>query len=152
MRRLLYVGVAVLLISVLGVVFWLYFKAGLRQYIQAKQAIDRLSADKISQARSDFFAENVDGSYGGILAGVWSDRVWIWGRRGLIGLTYDEYSVYSFFLFCQPGLVADMNEGGQMFVDRVVYKSSDEWAKRMKVGGYVAATVTKDGMGVILTT
>jgi len=145
MKRWIYVGgVAILILSIIA---WAYFRSGIREYLGARAAIQRLSIEKQAMAESDFFAEGDEDKYGGILAGTFADRVWIWGKRGLRGFKIDQYSVYSFFSLCRPGLIQKIQEGGGMTVDREVYPTATEWRAHVKVGDFVTAMITKEDMG-----
>jgi len=124
--------VVIVLVLFAGTFTWLYSKVGLKEYIGATIAIKNLPEDKIDKAKDDFLSPFDANLYGGILAGFWGGKVWVWGKSGLKPFVTDQYSVYSFFSVCKPGLFQNMKDGGvyrsrQVFIN-ILYLSRLERA------------------------
>lgn len=118
--RGIYWVVGILSVLFVALILFLIFVAGGNHYLRAlKYVYSSPKADR-SQMKVDFFATDRVNTHGGILAGVWGKRVWVWGRTGLKSyLTYQD-SVYLYKDRCSEGARERMKAGfpSDIYVDR----------------------------------
>lgn len=140
MRRLLVVlGVLVAFIVLVGV--GLYYRGGLREYLQVRKAIKALPETEKVEVQEGFYGKVAEvESQNGILAGltkIGSRRIWLWGRSGLQSLPLDEYTVYSFYSACNAQVLEAIERGGQLKIGREVTANIEKWREQVKTGMFV---------------
>jgi hypothetical protein len=147
MKRLMVGAGAVILVILGGLLAGLYSAAGLREYLTAIVEMRRLPAEQAAAARDNFFTLGEPDLYGGILAGFWQGKIWIWGRQGLRAFQPDGDSVYSFFSACRPEILAQAGQGRPVAVGRSIDTEMAQWRARVKTGNYVTAALAAAGSG-----
>ena len=81
----------------------LYF--GLYSYLRAWVAIVTAGSANREVLQIEFFGdENTPSVYRGILAGIGSRRIWIWGKNGLKHFDFKENTNYVYIDFCSKGI------------------------------------------------
>lgn len=147
-----------MLFSVLGlmviavVVFLFLFGGG--DYFRARWKISRIaSAEVRNSAWQEFVGNDVRNPYGGILAGAFFDRVWVWGESGLKGFPVDQYTIFSLYDGCNEGVLSELNAGLAGAIGRYVAKDVRDWGGKSMAGDYVRVFTTKsdiDNKNVVL--
>ena len=99
LKKLIFVVVGLLLI----LFFYLLIFGGLRDYFTALRIIAASPSTEIKEGVRSQFAGSASG-YGGILAGSWFNRVWVWGLGGLQSFVVDEHTLYSWFDGCNEDI------------------------------------------------
>ncbi|MDD2921341.1 MAG: hypothetical protein PHQ36_03570 [Anaerolineales bacterium] len=144
--RIILLVVALLFISV-GVC--LYQFAGLRQYFKSLRIIYFSPTSEIRVSTwKEFIGPDTEWVYGGILAGSWFNRIWVWGGKGLQSFTVDENSVYSWYDGCNEAVLSQLNQGASgKVIGREIITDMNIWRERAKVGDYVRVNLTKPDTG-----
>jgi hypothetical protein len=146
MKRFLWILTSVLIIVLFcaGVFGFLYQYAGLNHYLKAITYIRNVPAgEKQQKAWSDFYGENDAIHYGGLLGGVWANRIWVWGRIGLRSFPVDQYSVFSFYDGCTEAIKETTEEIDSLIrpellkPSREVYPSLSDWSQKSRLGDWV---------------
>ena len=147
MKRMVWWVMAIIVGVSVSLFIWLYFSAGLKEYLGAVMTIKRLPSEESSVAWDNFLTIGEPNLYGGILAGFWNNKVWVWGRSGLRAFRVDNDSVYSFFSACAPEILAKTEKGEAVSVGRSIYTVADEWLIWVKRGNYVTVAQATEGSG-----
>ncbi len=155
MRWWVWLVITLDLIILFLVGMWFYSAVGLKQYIRARQAIARLADQQVKEiAFREFYWHKPGEVYGGILAGDFFGKVWVWGAKGLRSFAADEYSAYSWFDGCSPEVLKQLNEGNWEFesdwgklVKRETDTDFDFWRQKSKVGDYVRVYLATEEIG-----
>lgn len=135
----------VVLILLVFVGAYLYGSAGGRYYVRARTVINQIpNTYEREKTLSEFKGY---GNYGGILAGSWLDRVWVWGMDGLRSFKTDEYSVYSWHDGCNPKVLAQLNAGEAGVIEREIDTDLHSWSQKSKTGDYVRVFIATPEMG-----
>jgi len=147
--------VLVLLLIIGIVASWLYGEAGLKEYLEMRRVVSKLSGEQREEAEASF-GDGESGFYGGALAGVWQGKVWVWGKRGLRSFEVDEYSAYSYFSICEKissipveveELLIELDEPYEFTVDRSVDGELAVWKARVKKGDHVSVLIAGEEHG-----
>lgn len=136
-----------LVVLVVGLGWWVWRYTGLNKYVDAMQAINALPLEQQGKAKGDFVGSEDSYLYGGILAGVTGDNVWIWGRRGLHYFKTDEYSVYSYFSMCNDEILRAFANNEKVVIDRSVDTDLTSWRQKAKTGQFVVIMITNPENG-----
>jgi hypothetical protein len=119
--------------------YWLYQFWGLKHYLQALSAINKLSGEAKVQARNSLYGVNENGVYSGILAGfsrLGKGEVWIWGKSGLKYFAVDGHTAYSLFAACTEENLNDLAETGTMTINQSVTNDYGEFTSQVKAGNF----------------
>ncbi len=130
-----------------GAWVWLYFETGLKQYLRARVEIGRIAEEQTRREALEEFGWYAPGqSYGGILAGDFFGKVWVWGVKGLRSFAVDEYSVYSWYDGCSEEVLTrfketDWETAPSSLVGEIIRRELTTdiaaWLQRARVGDYV---------------
>lgn len=124
---------------------YVYGLAGGKYYIRARTVINQIpNTYEREKTWSEFKGY---GNYGGILAGSWLGRVWVWGTKGLRSFTVDENSVYSWYDGCNSRVLAQLNTGEVGVIEREIDTDLYNWRQKAKVGDYVRVFIATPEMG-----
>lgn len=126
---------------------WLCRYAGLGDYLWAVAEIGKLEAGKAKYAKTEFYGQRSNRTYGGILAGVWTGKypgVWVWTNHYLRFFAADEYSVFSATVGCKPELLAQIGKGN-LKIGRSVDREIGSWREKVMVGDFVQVMVAGEG-------
>ncbi len=143
-----------LLLTVAGA--WLYFETGLKQYLRTRAEIGRIAEEQTRREALEEFGWYAPGQlYGGMLAGEFFGRVWVWGVKGLRSFAVDEYSVYSRFDGCSPEVLKRLNEAdweaGEARPGEIIRREMDTdlgaFLGKAKAGEYVRVYLAMPEMG-----
>lgn len=136
---------------------WIYSAAGLKQFLKAQQAIRQIpDRREKEQAFREFYWYEPQRTYGGILAGDFFGRIWVWGKKGLRSFAADEDSVYSWFDGCSPEVLArmrqfDPNDPDSLTPGEIIGRETntdfDKWRQKTKNGAYVRVILADKEMG-----
>lgn len=127
----------------------LYQFGGLRYYIRAVRYVKSLPISMQPAVINEFYGIEQN-TYMGILAGVWREKVWVWGKNGLRYFNTDENSVYSLLDSCNQSAINAMEEGKTIEVIPKHIFSLPLWEKRVHTGDYVEVRITSVENGGVL--
>lgn len=117
--------ILMLILDTATVVIFVYFFAGGRQALTAKNYVKQHPAFQDS-----LYAPAGSGRHGGILAGVWGNKIWLWTREGLRPYQGAEGADYTLLIGCGgPG-----QGEGQAVVSKGL--NIEEWQKAMRPGDF----------------
>lgn len=146
-KKLLWYVIGGFLILVGFTISILYFKFGLREYLDVLSSIDKMDSSLRSKARNEFFSISSDlpyEQYGGIIAYVnTSDKpgVAIWGKDGLKYFKAYQDTVYSFFELCTDENIEAIRFYQSYTILPQITTNISEWNKRAYVGRSVAIEI-----------
>jgi hypothetical protein len=84
------------------------------------------------------------GYYGGVYAGDWWGRIWVWGKGGLRAFVTDDYSYYYFYDECKDNFSP---LGPNENVEHIFPSNRvNEWKNEMKIGYQVRVRMAKDAI------
>lgn len=134
----------ILLVCLVGVLGFLWYSAGLREYTRTLWDIYQLPSQQREMAQTNFFGyPERTYQYSGIVAGVqtWGTKsIWVWGRGGIRRLVVDGDTVYSYFRLCaQVG--GEVKPDSAFVVERDITTDIGEWSKRVKRGDFVVILI-----------
>lgn len=135
---------ALLLAVIVSLGIYLYFWGGLKQFARAMFIM--ANTGRAANQWDNFYDTHQEYIYGGLLAGTWFDRVWVWGSGGLKPYRVDESTVYSWFDGCNPETLALLNSGKAGAVKQALFTDKAEWREKIKAGDYVRVKVIQPGM------
>ena len=139
-----------ILIVIVAAIFWLFQFEGLKYYLKAVYSINQLTAEEKVEAKERFYGPGEKGYYTGILARVNTKdfgSVWIWTHGLPRYFTADEYSVFSFFNFCNDFALETLDRETAAPVYRDVYTDVKVWAEKVKRGDFVNVQIAGEGHG-----
>ena len=114
----------------------LYQFFGLRYYLKATEHIQNLPYEDRLIAEAEFYGDKDGGTVGGIMAGFFMDKVFVWSNGRLKMFTTDEYSVYSYYEACIPEILDfDPVVYPESSIDRDVYGDKKQFLN--KVGNVI---------------
>lgn len=152
MSKWFWLIISFFLITVGCIGAYIYQFAGFRYFLKSLKIIQKSSTEleRIS-IWNEFKGPDPKWVYGGILAGSWMDRVWIWGARGIKSFSVDEYSVYSYFDGCNDKTMSLLSSGASGdVIEREIFTDLNTWRKKAIIGDYVRANLTRpDADGVV---
>lgn len=135
-----FVVIGILIIT--GGLGWLYQYGGLRYYLKATNYINSLEGEEWEEAYKSFYIGEGDTSlYPGILAGVWLNKVWVWGQKGLKYFNIHN-TVYSYTDGCSVR--------GQIEREREIITDFNIWKSKVRQGDVVLAKLAKETNGETL--
>lgn len=130
-----------------GLIFFvsvlLFFGTGFNYYLSAKWQLNRLPADRKVEANDEFFTLGEPNLYGGVYAGLFGGKIWIWGRDGLRGFGIDDSVTYSFATRCKSDNVSAASRGQNSQIYRQLFDQTDDWELLMKRGYYITVALYK---------
>lgn len=153
MKRWLVLLVIFLVVVCVGVLLFLYFFWGLREYMSARTALYALSTDQRMAAVQTFTGSDTPGvwylgTYAGFTNFGGSAKIWMWSNKGLRSFDTDQYSVYSFFNACLPNILQQMGKTGDtVTVDRSITTNVGEWTNELRRGDYMGVKLTAQDAG-----
>ena len=147
-----WIWVAIVIVFFIGGVGLLYQFAGLGYYLKALRVIYQAPTVQIKQETwNQFKGPDPKWVYGGILAGSWFDKIWVWGSQGLRVFTVDQYSIYSWFDGCDPEIMARLDAGASgAIIHRDIDTDINVWRGKARVGDYVRANLTPPGFSGVV--
>lgn len=119
----------------------LFFKLGLREYFSIRLAINKLTESEISQIDKRFFSWGENNLYQGTFSGIWFNKLWIWGKKGLYSFATDKNSVYYLYPICEASSSSDKLK---TYMPQEVYFNLNEWKTKINQGDYVSIMVSLD--------
>jgi hypothetical protein len=133
MGRFYVIGIALLLV-LFGIGGLLYYQLGLREYLAVRAYLQRQG----SEARALYAGRAQDNVYGGILAGIAPNRLWLWGEGGLTTypLVYGESS-YTYFSMCHEENRAKIAQGESALSIRRLTTVAEQSGWGAQAGDYV---------------
>ena len=143
--RLLLVDLVILVLLIL-VSGYFYFFSGLQEYVAAVIMVRRLPQTQATQVWTNYFATTDRNFYSGILGGVWQDRIWLWGDRGLRGFKRDSNTVYTFYSACTQDILAKgVVEKRKLNIEPTISTDFAAWRSKIKRGDYITIALTREG-------
>lgn len=113
-----------LIVAAIAVGVFLYLFAGGRQALVAQKYIKQHP-----NFQDSLYAPGGSNRHGGILAGVWGNRIWLWTREGLRSYQGAEEMDYTLLIGCGgPG------QGEEQAISKGL--STEEWQKVMRPGDF----------------
>jgi len=146
--RKVYYFLGIFCVALIGLVVLLIFKAGGNRFLRALQLIANSPKEIRSQMKADLFATDNPVAYGGILAGTFGKRVWVWGKTGLKSFVTYQDSVYLFKDRCSEGMRARIAAGFPGDVYTAIETNLDVWRGQIKQGDYVVVRMATKENGV----
>lgn len=142
MRRLLLIVTLGFTTLLLVVSMWAWYGLGLGEYIRARWYIAQLDEAKRPAIVEQFNGRSTDQVYGGILAGIYFDQIWLWSDDGI-----KRYplivggSSYTYFSMCYEENRAKIRQGETNLAIRRLSTTADQTKWIGKVGDYVRVEI-----------
>jgi hypothetical protein len=126
---------AILLVTVSSLA---WYRLGLREYVRVLRYIAQIDTVVRPATAEKFDGRSADSVYGGILAGIYFDQIWLWSSEGLkhYPLT-DGGSSYTYFSMCYEENRAKLAQGDVNLAIRRLNTTADQRIWRGKSGDYV---------------
>ena len=118
----------------------IYRFGGLKYYLRAITYINSLPEQTKKTAGDEFYGDQPN-VYTGTLAGVWSGKVWVWGRQGLRYFSVDKNSTYSFTNGCTRDVLHPADTTKAFTIQRQVYFDLASWQAEIEPGDYIAVLI-----------
>jgi hypothetical protein len=116
---------------------FLYFFAGGRQALVAKNYVKQHP-----NFQDSLYTPAGSGRHGGIFAGIWAKKIWLWTRGGLRSYQSDEKTDYSLLIGCNQ---QDQKENKVQSKGLTI----EEWLETMRPGDFVFVVVDEANQTVV---
>lgn len=119
-----------------------YWGLGLGEYMKARRYLANLTGIEREETAEKFYGRREDNVYGGIFAGAYFGRLWLWGESGLSGFSPDTGTAYSYFSMCSPENRAKLSQDiFPLSSTKEVTGEFPLWRGKTKAGQYVRLEV-----------
>lgn len=151
MKKLLLLFLSVFTVTLFLTSYWVYEHAGLKYYLKAISAINKLPAIEKADVKESFFGTaQPENTYNGVLISV--DRngyggVWVWGRKGPKYFKADEYAAFSVYDACNEQILNALQTNNEVIIGRTVDFDIKIWAEKVKQGDFMTVTITSKEQG-----
>ena len=136
--------IVVIFISLLipGLIYF-YNYAGLKYFVRAISIINSNDTNEKKEQSWNIFNNESEGFYSGIYAGIFVNKVGVWGKSGLKLFNTDEYSVFRYIDSCSPAIIDEIATGKGQSYRSISFGLSNDWLEVVKVGDYAIVVITK---------
>lgn len=131
--------ILLIFILIIALVYVLFFELGLREYFAVRLSINKLTKSEILQIDKKFFSWGENNLYQGTFSGIWFNKLWIWGKKGLYSFDTDKYSVYYLYPICEAESSTNKTK---THISQEVYFNLNEWKTKINQGDYVSIMVS----------
>lgn len=124
----------------------IYLGLGLDEYVKARRYLAELAEGERVEAETTFYGSDVGNIYGGILAGIAGNRLWLWGEGGLRTFVLPVGTVYSYHSLCTVENRERIAQGDfGIRPIKGVYWELAPWRERVGSGQYVGVETAGEG-------
>jgi len=127
------------------IILSIYFLAGGKTYLKVLTKIYKTENKGQNHIKTDFFSTEKTDFNSGILAGSIGDRVWFWGKSGLVSYKSDKDTAYFFRDWCSKEAQIVVKNNGAL--DIRAFSSLKEWNKVSKAGQYLVIKIATNENG-----
>lgn len=135
----------ILVLVVMGIAYGVFEVSGYRYVLRAEGKIGELPAEAQRKAEQDLYYGVEGETSGGLLIGVWANRVWMWGERGVEIWRLSDQSVYSYFDGCGEEVRKPIDPEKPVAIPREVTSDQAAWRAILKKGDFVGVFLMRDG-------
>lgn len=133
-------------IILITLVLFLCFVAGGKTYLKILTKTYKTESNQENRIKTDFFSTEKTDFNSGILAGSIGNRVWFWGKHGLVSKMTDENTAYFYKDWCSTEAQSIIRNS--QIPNTKEFASLNEWRSVAKAGDYLVikiATIENGG-------